>query len=61
MITEVKHYMTDDGSEFETYKEAQEYEKLYEKCELIMNQLNQEPNEECAIQYNIDAIKKAYK
>lgn len=61
MITEVKHYMTDDGSEFETYKEAQEYEKLYEKCKLIMNHLVQEPNGECAIQHNVDVIKKAYK
>lgn len=39
MITEVKYYMTDDGSEFKTYKKAQEYEKLYEKCKSIMNHL----------------------
>ena len=60
MITEAKYYVTDDGSEFDTYKKAQEYEKLYEKCKMIMSQLNEEPTEKYAIQHDIVIIKKAY-
>jgi len=39
MIKDVTIYETTDGCRFDTRKEAEKYESLYEKCEKIMNQL----------------------
>ena len=60
MIKEIIHYVTDDGSEFDNYKDAQEYEALYEKCEKIMSQLKPYV-ERKAVRQDIGTVKKAYK
>lgn len=58
MIKEVTIYETNDGSQFDTRKEAEEYEILCEKCEKIMSQLR--PHEDYgAVQQDIELVKKA--
>ena len=54
MIKEVTIYETNDGSQFDTRKEAEKYESLYEKCEKIMSQLR--PHEDNALLYAADHI-----
>jgi len=59
MIKEVTIYETTDGSQFDTLKEAEEYEMLYEKCEKIMSHLR--PHEDnCAVQQDVELVKKAF-
>lgn len=58
MIKEVTIYETNDGSQFDTRKEAEEYEILCEKCEKIMSQLR--PHEDYgAVQQDVELVKKA--
>ena len=59
MIKEVIIYETEDGSQFNTQQEAENYEALYEKCQTIMGQLR--PREEYgAVQQDIEKTKKAF-
>lgn len=59
MIKEVTIYETTDGSQFDTLKEAEKYESLYEKCEKIMRQLR--PHEDNgSVQQDIELVKKAF-
>jgi hypothetical protein len=60
MIKEIIHYVTDDGSEFDNYKDAQEYETVYQRCEEIMSQLNPYVDGK-VIRQDIETVKKAYK
>ena len=59
MIKEKIYYVTDDGSEFKTYEQAQKYEDLYARCESIMGQLR--PHEiDGAVMQDTFKIRKAY-
>ena len=59
MIKEVTIYETTDGSQFDTRKEAEKYELLYEKCEKIMGKLH--PHEDNgAVQQDVELVKNAF-
>ena len=59
MIKEVTIYETDDGSQFNTRKEAEKYETLYEKCQTIMGQLR--PREKySAVQQDVEKVREAF-
>ena len=59
MIKEIMIYETTDGCRFNTEKEAEKYESLYEKCEKIMSQLR--PHIDIgAVQQNIESVKRAF-
>ena len=59
MIKEVTIYETSDGSQFNTQKQAEQYETLYEKCQTIMRQLR--PHEkDGAVQQDVEKVKKAF-
>lgn len=59
MIREKIYYVTDDGSEFESRKEAEQYECLCEKCEKIMSQLRPRCDGP-AVRQDAATVKKAY-
>ena len=59
MIKEVTIYETNDGSQFDTRKEAEKYESLYEKCEKIMSQLHPHVDDG-AVQQDVKLVKKAF-
>ena len=59
MIKEVTIYETTDGCRFNTEKDAEKYESLYEKCENIMGQLRPRVDDG-AVQQDIELVKKAF-
>ena len=59
MIKEVTIYVGTDGSRFETIKEAERYEALYEKCEKIMGQLRVR-EKDYAVRQDINLVKKVF-
>ena len=59
MIKEVTIYETTDGCRFNTEKEAEKYESLYEKCENIMGQLRPRLDNG-AVQQDVEVVKKAF-
>lgn len=58
MIKKVTIYETTDGCRFNTEKEAEKYESLYEKCEIIMGQLRPRVDDG-AVQQDAKLVKKA--
>lgn len=59
MIKEVIIYEASDGSRFDTRKEAERCEILYEKCQMIMRQLRPRI-EHSAVQQDVEKVKKAF-
>ena len=59
MIKKVTIYETTDGCRFNTEKEAEKYESLYEKCENIMGQLRPRVDDG-AVQQDVNLVKKTF-
>jgi hypothetical protein len=59
MIKEITIYETTDRSRFESHREAVEYEKLYERCNEIM-QVLRDREDDCAVRQDIKDVKNAF-
>ena len=57
MIREVKIYEASDGTRFNSKREAEKYERLYNQCEDIHKQLGKKAKDLYAVRHDVTTVK----